>query len=290
VLTFAPDFVYLHDNFALRMNTVFKLYYQGWILFSLAAAFAVWSVLAGGQAVGERKPKHETVRPAAPPVLVGRFAFAAVALLVVIAGMTYPVLAAQGRALVDTGRLCDKAQMAALGSACPPGAPLTLDGRPSMISPSEYAAVQCLNRLETGDHAVVAEAPGGAYEPWSGRFSGLTGIPTLMGWQNHERQWRGVTYDAVTDKRYENGAWHDRVSDVEEMYTTQDWATVWATVDRYGIDYVVVGEAERRMVQRLAGSDPARLSDYTAGLAKFEQVLTPVCAFDTAVVYRVKPS
>ncbi len=46
VLTIAPDFVYLRDNFAVRINTVFKLYYQGWIMFSIAGAFAVWSVLA----------------------------------------------------------------------------------------------------------------------------------------------------------------------------------------------------------------------------------------------------
>ena len=37
-LVLAPEVVYLHDDFGTRMNTVFKLYYQAWLLLGLASA------------------------------------------------------------------------------------------------------------------------------------------------------------------------------------------------------------------------------------------------------------
>ena len=39
ILVIAPEFVYLHDEFGTRMNTIFKFYYQAWLLWSIAAAF-----------------------------------------------------------------------------------------------------------------------------------------------------------------------------------------------------------------------------------------------------------
>src|SRR5262249_37710343 len=41
LLVLGPDFLYLSDNFGYRINTVFKFYYQAWILLSLASAYAV---------------------------------------------------------------------------------------------------------------------------------------------------------------------------------------------------------------------------------------------------------
>ncbi len=288
VLTVAPEFVYLRDNFGVRINTVFKLYYQGWILFSIAAAFGAWSVL-GKFTKTEHAAGRRTV------ALQGVYASALVLLLA--AGMAYPVLATQGRALVDTGRLaaqdrraeCQRAAATGESVECESLPALTLDGAPTMVSGDEYAAIQCLAALESGSGAVLAEAPGGAYEPHKSRFSGLTGIPTLIGWQNHERQWRGATYSEVTDYRLENGERRDRASDVQDLYTTQDWARAWQVIDRYGIDYIVVGGAERTMIRQLAGDDTSRQREYEQGLAKFEQVLTPVCEYGSAAVYRVRP-
>ena len=41
-----PEFFYLLDNFGWRMNTIFKFYYQAWILLSVSAAYAVVIVLS----------------------------------------------------------------------------------------------------------------------------------------------------------------------------------------------------------------------------------------------------
>jgi uncharacterized membrane protein len=217
--------------------------------------------------------------------------------------MLYPVFAVRARTLVDTGRLALKAQVdacesgdllaSASGGECPQLAPLTLDGAPTLVlgSPDEYTAIQCLSDLEKepGD-VILIEAPCHCgYHPEIGRFSALTGIPTLMGWGNHEGQWRGDTLPEVIDTRIELGQRRDRFTDAEELYTTQDWARVWAIIDRYGIDYIVVGNAERSMIRDRAGDDQSRLYAYQMGLQKFEQVLTPVCAAGNTTVYRVAP-
>ena len=278
VLTFAPDFVYLHDNFAVRINTVFKLYYQGWLLFALASAYALWALLA-------ETPTRAVWR-------VGQAAFGALAALLILGGMLYPILAVRGRVWVENGRAAQTERIAACergedwarlpDGSCPQQTPLTLDGEPTMVPPDEYAAIECLRALEQSGDAVLVEAPGGAYRPHESRFSALTGIPTLIGWRNHEGQWRGPTYPEVMDTRYENGVRRDRATDAEELYTTTDWARFWAIVDRYGIDYVVVGGAERTLASR-DGAEAVR------GLEKFAQVLTPVCASGDVAVYRVAP-
>ena len=286
VLTLVPDFLYLRDNFGVRINTVFKLYYQGWLLFSLASGFAVWSLLAGRVTAGERSPG----------ALAGRVVFGAIVFVLFAAGMIYPALAFQTRALDDDlDRRAVKAQrdecVETPGIPCPELRPLTLDGRDTFagfLGRAEYEVVQCFAALDRPKDAIIAEAPfPGGYNPSFSRFSALTGAPTLMGWQGHEGQWRGPTYPEVTDARRENGQYRDRIVDVQEMYTTQDWDRTWQIIDRYGIDYIVVGGAERQMIARLAGEDTSLRREYELGLAKFEQVLEPVCANEGAAVYRV---
>ncbi len=299
LLTLIPDFMYLHDNFGVRINTVFKLYYQGWIVFSLASAFAVWSILAERVTVRERSEGDDSRRRSIR--LVGQVAFVLVVIVFVGAGMTYPFLAAQGRALVDTGRISVQKQLDACdpgaGYDCPTQKPLTLDGAPTLVSaaPYEYAAIQCLNKLVHDDKAVIAEAPyPGGYAQTSGktngRVSALTGIPTLMGWQNHESQWRGDTYQDVTDYRIENGQVRDRIMDVQELFTTQDWTRAWAIIDRYKIDYIVVGSAERGMISDMAGENASQYNEYSRGLEKFSQVFRPVCQSGEMSIYRVAPN
>ncbi len=52
IVVLAPEFVYLQDNFGTRMNTVFKFYYQAWMLWSLAAAFAAVIILRKSGIIG----------------------------------------------------------------------------------------------------------------------------------------------------------------------------------------------------------------------------------------------
>ncbi len=153
LLVLAPEFVYLRDQFGTRMNTVFKFYYQAWILWSLAAAFGV-AVL-----FGERR--------GLPWQLVRLLVVAGV-----LMGLFYPVLSLPNKT-----------------NGFNPSSGLSLDGAQFLTRyvPDDYLAIQYLRRLPKG---VVAEAVGGSYTEYA-RMATFSGQPNVLGWPGHEGQWRG---------------------------------------------------------------------------------------------------
>ncbi len=153
LLVIAPEFVYLRDEFLTRMNTIFKFYYQAWLLWSLAAAF--------GTAVLLQKLRGT-------PDLIFRLGM----VLLLFMSLTYPALA-----------IANKTNNFA------PGLGWTLDDfvRIQRGSPDEAAAIQWLNSAPDG---VLAEAVGGSYTSFA-RISTYTGLPAVLGWPGHEAQWRG---------------------------------------------------------------------------------------------------
>ncbi|MGQ9889810.1 MAG: DUF2298 domain-containing protein, partial [Aggregatilineales bacterium] len=243
-LSLIPEFVYLRDNFGTRMNTVFKFYYQAWVVFSVAAAYGLYSLLAEQRA---RQPVSALVRGGVTALLVAVLAL----------GLIYPALGILHRALLETGRL---------GAEAP--APLTLDGGRTLVGQADYDAVACLSQLVGAGTAVVAEAVGNSYEWQHGRSATLAGIPVVINWPGHQSQWRGPTYGAVTGTR---------VQDIERLYTDLRWDVAQGIIERYGIEYVFFGAAER-----------ARYGP--VGEDKFRENLELVCDFATSRVYRVGKS
>jgi YYY domain-containing protein len=154
LLTLAPEFVYLRDNFGARMNTIFKFYYQAWVMFGVASAYALYAIL-------QRQGALRWVAGIGAVAFIG-------------AGLVYPVLAVPTK----TNRFA--------------GEP-TLDGMAYMAQtqPADHAAILWLQENESGT-PVILEAVGGQYT-WGGRISAHTGLPTVLGWAGHELQWRGST-------------------------------------------------------------------------------------------------
>jgi uncharacterized membrane protein len=154
ILILAPEFVYLRDQFGYRINTVFKFYYQAWMLWSIAAAFAVAWLFQNLK-------------------LAWNAGFRFLTALVVFAGLLYPALG-----------LMTKTEN------FNPYFGFTLDDfdRVRRENPDEAAAIEF---LQTAPNGVVAEAVGGSYQSQFARVATYTGLQNVLGWPGHESQWRG---------------------------------------------------------------------------------------------------
>jgi hypothetical protein len=153
ILILAPEFVYLRDQFGYRINTVFKFYYQAWILWSLVAAFAVGYLL-------------QSLRGFA------NAGFRIVAGIVIFCGLLYPVF----------GLMTKTNNFKPLH-----GYNLDDFARIQRENPEDAAGIEF---LLTQPEGIIAEAVGGSYS-YYGRISTHTGYPAVLGWPGHESQWRG---------------------------------------------------------------------------------------------------
>ncbi|MBC7226851.1 MAG: hypothetical protein H5T61_06410 [Thermoflexales bacterium] len=154
-LTLAVEFFYLRDHFGIRMNTVFKFYFQAWTMWGIAAAYAL-------ARLGQRGPRWA----------------AWVSVVLVALGLVYPALAIPTRAREYGGppTLDGAAYLRALHGA-------------------DMAAIDWLNAHVEGTPVILeAPGDRYRAYVYEGRVSAFTGLPTLLGWGGHEHQWRG-TYD-----------------------------------------------------------------------------------------------
>jgi len=282
VLILAPDFVYLVDNFRVRINTVFKLYYQGWIFLSVAAGYGTYEIYRLRPQASE---SFTSIIKSNPLWVLGQASYTVVVGIVILLVAVYPMYAARSRGLQESNVIARfQTYEQCLNDTgdqdtCLAAYELSLDGRPSAVSAAEYEVIQCLLDSDTIDSPIVAEAPyNGGYNARFGRVATLTGYPNLLGWINHQGQWRGPTYDTVTEVvRNANGQIVDsREIQTDTLYQTEDWAVVDSVIERYGIDYVMVGEAEYN-----------RYADYRDGLEKFSLRYPAVCAAGDVALYYV---
>ena len=116
-----------------------------------------------------------------------------------------------------------------------PRAPLSLDGMAYLDRehPNDAGAIRWLATQVRGT-PVVLETTGDPYSYFA-RVSSNTGLPTLLGWANHEGVWRG------DDPRIAR-----RARDVEAIYGDVDLRRAGPLLDRHRVRYVFIGELERQ--------------------------------------------
>ena len=228
-LTAAVEVVVLKGDIG-RMNTVFKLYLQAWLLLSLAGAVMV--TLLARRAWGSRW------------LLRGLRGWLALGLAFLLClGLLYPLLGTparlqhrfvasglslDGMAYMETARYEDNNRDLALGD--------------------DYRAINWLLRNVAGK-PVIAEGTAALYH-WGSRVSINTGLPTIVGWDWHQKQQRG-DFAYMVD---------DRIRDVRTLYSSPSADDALKLIRRYRVELVYVGGLER-------ASYPAE------GLAKFEQMV-----------------
>jgi len=83
---------------------------------------------------------------------------------------------------------------------------------------------------------VLVEAVGDAYSD-AARIASASGVPVVLGWENHERVWRGNDIGPELERRR---------ALVEAVYQATDPAEVSSAVADLGATHVVIGAVERR--------------------------------------------
>ena len=254
LLIMGPELMYVDDFFddpRQRMNTVFKLYYQAWVMLAAVSGYSIYYWLSVRPRLAGRRRTLSTV-------------WAAAAIALVVCGLYYPAAAAASK--IEEG-----------GFASSP----TLDGLAYVRDsrPAEYAAIQFINNQivlrqasstgsgqaqdERGDGGIAILESVGEWNE-AGLISRSTGVPTVFNWPGHEIQWRGSARVIG-----------DRQSDVAAIYTTLDSAEAKILLSKYDVDYVYVGPRER-----LAHDGP--------GLDKFPEFMDTVFEQDDVTIFRIR--
>jgi YYY domain-containing protein len=224
-LTLAVEYIVLDGDIG-RQNTVFKFYIQVWLLFGVAGGAAFAWLVSG-------LPRWS---------LGPRFVWTLVLGVLVFFAALYPFLATPGKSVF---------RMA-------PDMPLTLDGMdymqystqyegsPSVIATSaeiapfslqdDYNVIRWLQENVEGS-PVIMEGRSEREYLWGSRFSVYTGLPSVVGWNWHQRQQR--TFDPLPRLV------EQRVANVNAFYITLDIPTAWDILKFYNVEYVIVSGLER---------------------------------------------
>lgn len=228
-VSFGPEVAVLGADIG-RQNTFFKFYMQAWILFSLVGGVALaWMIQA-------------SVRWG----MVLRGAWLGFLVLLLTAAGLFPIMSTQGK----------------IAMRMAPQAPHTLDGDAYMEYATYYEAatpipladdLKVIRWLQDNvkGSPVILEGYMSEYK-LGGRISISTGLPTVIGWNFHERQQR--TIDPLPNLVFQ------RAANVNAMYNTTDINTFWTMLKFYNIQYIVVNKMEQTI--------------YSAqGLAKFDEMV-----------------
>lgn len=227
-----PEFFYFKDIYPMhfRSNTMFKLGYQAFILFSIVSAYTIVSTITGSFTKSERKFLLFNFQ-----LSIKKTFFIVFLLPLLFLVSIYPIFSV--RSYFDSLRTY-----------------YGLDGMGWLIRdyPDDYAAIEWLNENESSNSKqssptsprlrgatmtglpVIVEADGDSYTDYA-RFSAFTGLPTIIGWPVHEWLWRG-SYDVVAPRREE----------VREIYESQNLGLTKSILDKYHVRFIMVGTLERQ--------------------------------------------
>jgi len=234
LICFGTELIYIRDGFeggSSRMNTIFKFYYQAWLIWGVLAGYALWWLVAVFLRTKNQEPrtKRRQLPHAGSQFLVLSSLILFVALLA--GALVYPWLTA-GKSFRDGQRI-------------------GLDGKtPPEHTPEGAAAIAWLRENATGD-AVILEAVGGDYNGNGGSaVSASTGLATVLGWPGHEQQWRGGDPPSYAQIDL-------RSADVTEIYSGTDTTKAAELLKKYKVNYIYVGAVEQSAYAQL---DPNKLA------------------------------
>jgi len=229
-LTIGVEFITIKGDVG-RMNTVFKFYLQAWFFMGIASALGTLGLIWRWRDSGREW-------------LSGfRVWWGAAFVVLLLSVFIYPLAATP----VKVGLRFQPLPPTLDGMAYMQGATFK-DQNTDIVLQSEYNALRWLQERVAGS-PVVLEAQLPEYR-FGSRVSIYTGLPTVLGWNWHERQQRWG-YQQLLD---------DRLRDVKTMFDSTDQAQTLSLLRRYNVRLIYVGGMER--------------ANYSAtGLAKFDAMV-----------------
>jgi len=252
-LLVGAELFYVVDQFGggfRRMNTVFKTYYQAWLLLGIVGAYGLYYLWSLRPAADDFFEMGTGVFQSI--VQAGRVVWVSAAVVLLAASLYYPV-----------GAVLDRTGVFQEGHTIDDN---TLDGLAFLKqnSPGEYAAIEWLR--DDAPRGRMVEAVGDDYSEFA-RISASTGLPTVLGWKGHELQWRSSS-----------SLIGSREDDVRTIFSSGDPDEVRRLLDTYDVRYVYLGSRERRTYggENLADFDFLRTAREWDGVIVYEMVQSTV--------------
>ncbi len=200
-----------------RMNTVFKLYLQAWILYAIAAGFISWYFFAAGF---HRRFVKRKILGSSWVIIIS---------LTLVAGLIFPALGTRSR-------LQDRFQVlppTLNGEAYTENAVYSGEQEPIALK-WDMEAIKWLRSNVEGSPVILEAALPHQYR-WGSRVSVYTGLPTVIGWIWHQKQQRGQDANLV-DRRQRQ---------VDFIYSTTDSDMALNLIKKYDVDFIYIGHLER---------------------------------------------
>ncbi len=291
ILTLVPEFIYLRDQFGWRMNTIFKFYFQAWILWSLAGSYGL-VMLFEPKTDSENQDRWWLSALISASLLavtlilsefgeqkLGKFGSSVMDYImllpvaITLVWMTVKALRKDWKNVMGVVAIFG----VLVGMAFPliegwnktdgfnPMRGFSLDGKRDfyLSAGDEMKAAEWLSNAPLGVMTEAISDTGGSYTTYNS-ISTFSGMPTVLGWVGHEAQWRGG-YEEIGSRQ----------ADVKELYSTSLWERAKAIIDMYNIRYIVVGNTE--------------LSTYQVDQGKFDEHLEKVFDSQSVDIYEVMP-
>jgi len=248
-LTMGVEYIVLKGDIG-RMNTVFKFYLQVWMLWGIAAAVGLAYLF-------KRQARWS---------LSGAKTWNTALVALLIGVSLYPIFATYGK----VRDRWDSSLPGGLDGAQYMTTARYADNGREMALIDDWQAITWMQDHIVGS-PVIAEANTPEYR-WGNRVSIYTGLPSIIGWNWHQKQQRMAVNGIVVDWRQQ---------DLRDLYNTLDTNLAQQILERYNVGYVYVGELERAYYD-------------AQGLNKFDQMVGS--SLDVAyqqgpvTIYRVRGS
>ena len=270
MLLIAPEIFYVRDIYTsgyLRSNTMFKFTFAAFIMLGIAASYAITRMFW----MTTSKYRRST-----SSLIVGLIA---VVIVLLVPGHYTGIglsqrcgdtsIASNYKGLNGTNYLRTYASENSY-----------IGGEGGLNSYLE--AITWFNNNVEGD-PVILEAYGESYTDYN-IVSAYTGLPTVIGWQTHEWLWRfhGIVDEEtdlfISDPEYD--VWKlyltPRYNDVDTVYMSTEPEEIQKVIDKYGIEYIVLGNLEYNRYN----------FDNTNTLLKLGKI---VYSYDNLNVFKVTP-